>query len=153
VIEEVIISDAKEELKRADHSIYVTLKYTKTADVIKNIVKRLIVAFDFAIEDFMILLRTKKKIKEKEIPASKSGKAQGIMKIIPKAKEYMQAYLLLRKIDVAPFQKREEYRKNVTLIAEISLKEKKEVNIDALRHYFAKTNEFPIRTSPAKILP
>ncbi|MEK6903217.1 MAG: hypothetical protein AABW64_01050 [Nanoarchaeota archaeon] len=140
MIEEVIISDAKEELKRADHSIYVTLKYTKTADVIKNIVKRLIVAFDFAIEDFIVLLRAKKKIKE--APPSKRGKAQEIMRIIPKAKEYLQLYLLLRRIDVAPFQKREEYRKNVTLIAEVSLKEKREVNIDALRHYFAKTNEF-----------
>ena len=41
--------DADEELKRADHMIYVTLKYTRTADVIHNILKRLINAFDVSI--------------------------------------------------------------------------------------------------------
>ncbi len=32
---------ALQELKRADHLIYVTLKYTRTVDVIKNTIKRL----------------------------------------------------------------------------------------------------------------
>ena len=140
MIEEVVISDAKEELKRADHSIYVTLKYTKTADVIKNIIKRLIVAFDFAMEDLIEFLKAKKKMKV--VSTSKRAKAEEIMRKIPKVKDHMQTYLVLRKIDVAPFTKREEYRKHVTLIAKISLKEVREVNIDTLRHFFVKTGEF-----------
>ena len=35
-----LVEGAKEELKRADHSIYITLKYTRTVDVIKNIIKQ-----------------------------------------------------------------------------------------------------------------
>ena len=31
--------NAKQELKRADHLLYVTLKYTRTVDVIKNTIK------------------------------------------------------------------------------------------------------------------
>lgn len=139
MIEEVTVSDAKEELKRVDHSIYVTLKYTKTVDVIKNIIKRLIVAFEFSIDELIQLLKAKRKIKE--IPPGKRGKAEEISKRIPKVKEHMKIYLLLKKIDIAPFAKREEYRKHVTLIAKISLKDIKEVNIEVLRHYFAKTGE------------
>ena len=140
MIEEVTVSDAKEELKRADHSIYVTLKYTKTADVIKNIIKRLIVAYDLAMADLIEFLQSKKKMKN--VPTSKRAKAQELMKKVPRVKDHMQTYLVLRKIDVAPFSKREEYRKHVTLIAKVSLKETREVNIDVLRNYFMKTGEF-----------
>ena len=44
------IENAVSQLKRADHLLYVTLKYTRTVDVIKSIIKRLISAFDFAVE-------------------------------------------------------------------------------------------------------
>jgi len=140
VIEEEAVSDAKEELKRADHSIYVTLKYTKTADVIKNIIKRLIVAFDFAMEDLIQFWVEKKRLKN--VPSSKRAKAELLVKKIPKVKENVQIYLVMRKIDVAPFTKKEEYRKHVTLIAKVSLKETREVNIDVLRNFFVKTGEF-----------
>jgi hypothetical protein len=43
------LSEAFEELKRADHLIYVSLKYTRTVDVIKSIIERLINAYDDAI--------------------------------------------------------------------------------------------------------
>ena len=43
------LDEAKEEIKRADHLIYISLKYTKTVDVIKITIQRLINAFDFAI--------------------------------------------------------------------------------------------------------
>ena len=134
---------AKEELKRADHSIYVTLKYTKTVDVIRNTIQRLISAFDYAIVDLSKCLVATKKMKEKNVPANKIGKAQDIIKRIPKVKEHMKTYLLLRKIMIAPeIKKREEYRKHVTLIAKMSPKEVKEVDIETLRHYFMKTGEF-----------
>ena len=36
------IDKAKEELKRVDHLFFVSLKYTKTVDVIKSLIDRLI---------------------------------------------------------------------------------------------------------------
>ncbi|MEK7201541.1 MAG: hypothetical protein AAB737_02820, partial [Patescibacteria group bacterium] len=61
---EDLIEGAKEDLKRADHSIYVTLKYTRTVDVIKNVIKRLINACDLAMIEALEHLKKQKKIKE-----------------------------------------------------------------------------------------
>ena len=36
------LENAKEELKRIDHLIYVTLKYTRTVDVLLSVVERMI---------------------------------------------------------------------------------------------------------------
>ena len=44
---------AKEELKRVDHLIYVSLKYTRTVDVIRNVVDRLISSFDFVLDSLL----------------------------------------------------------------------------------------------------
>ena len=57
-------SDAREELKRADHLLYVTLKYTKNIDVIKNAIRRLVNSCDYTILDVMEYLKSRKKIKE-----------------------------------------------------------------------------------------
>ena len=104
------IEDSKEEeLKRADHLLYVTLKYTRTVDVMKNIIKRLISAFDFAVTETLI----KYKIKPSNIALLRFRQLEKKMKEV---KKYSSFYLLLRKIDKAKFTGREEYRKNVTLI-------------------------------------
>ena len=50
---------AEEELKRADHLLYVTLKYTRNVDVIKNIIKRLINAYDYAVLEALKYLKVK----------------------------------------------------------------------------------------------
>ena len=41
---------ASEELKRAEHLLYVSLKYTRTSDVMKSLIDRLIACFDFLID-------------------------------------------------------------------------------------------------------
>ena len=41
------LSDAVEEIKRVDHLVFVSLKYTRTVDVIKSVVDRIISALDF----------------------------------------------------------------------------------------------------------
>ena len=47
------IDDMKSELKRVDHIIYVSLKYTRTVDVIKHAIDRMISAIDFWIGEFL----------------------------------------------------------------------------------------------------
>ena len=44
------LQDAKEELKRIDHLIYVTLKYTRTVDVFLSIIERMINSYEFIID-------------------------------------------------------------------------------------------------------
>lgn len=139
VIED-FLSDPKEELKRADHSIYVTLKYTRTTDVLKNTIKRLIAAFELATHRTLIDLQKNKKIAE-VLPTPRK-QANEIIQALPKLKEYLRLYDKLVKIDQAPYTKKEEYRKNVTLIAQITPEAKEEVNIEVLRQFFHKTVEY-----------
>lgn len=122
--------NAEQELKRADHLIYVTLKYTRTIDVIKNVIKRLITAYDFAILELLEHL----KVKPSEIPRVRS---QQLKKKKTSLKGDMEFYLFLRKLDKAHYTKKEEYRKHVTMITKYA-----EVDIPTLEEYFKKTKEF-----------
>ncbi|MFP4117508.1 MAG: hypothetical protein ACLFTR_01145 [Candidatus Woesearchaeota archaeon] len=47
---EDIYQDVIQEMKRIDHIIFVTLKYTRTVDVLKSIIARMIAAFDFMLD-------------------------------------------------------------------------------------------------------
>ena len=60
--------NALEELKRADHLIYVSLKYTRTTDVIRSTIKRLISAYNYAILDLLEYSKNKNLIKKIPIP-------------------------------------------------------------------------------------
>jgi hypothetical protein len=129
--------NAREELKRADHLIYVTLKYTRTADVIHNTIKRLIAALDFSIEESLEFLLKKKKIKE--IPRTPLLRAELLDK---KKKEFSDAitfYFLLRTLIKSDYIGQSEFRKGVTMVATLSSKEKKNVDMETLKGYFEKT--------------
>jgi hypothetical protein len=134
-----LVEDAKEELKRADHSLYVTLKYTRTVDIIKNIIKRLINAFDFVILEALTFLHAKKKIKE--VPSVPKKRAMLVASSLPALKKDIDFYFLLRELDKAEFTRREEYRKNVAMVA--SLKGKQiVVDIETVKKYFDRVVSF-----------
>ena len=140
---EYLYDKAREELKRADHSIYVTLKYTRTTDVIKNTIKRLISAFELGILEGLMYAKDKKIIKE--IPDSLKVKAELLKKVFKQQDltPYIDLYYLLRKIDKLPYTKKEEYRKHVTLTA-YENEEKIEVDIPVLTSYYNGTKDFVI---------
>lgn len=135
-------SEAREELKRADHSIFVTLKYTKTCDVIKNTIHRLINAFDYAIIHALNALKKSKKIKE--VPHTPISRAEMLKKTYrkPEITAFVNFYFMLRKIDHASYSKKEEFRKNVTMSVVLENGEVINVNIETLYNYFEKTKEF-----------
>lgn len=136
---EDLAETARDELKRADHSIFVSLKYARTVDIIKNTIKRLISAIDVGIMEVCEYLKTKKKLKV--IPAATKLRVDMVLKAYPQAKEFIAFYYLLKEIDHAKFDKREEFRKNVELIALIGA-ERKPVNIEILKEYYRKTVAF-----------
>ena len=135
-------SDAKEELKRADHLLYVTLKYTKNIDVIKNTIRRLINACDYAILDVLEYLKAKKKIKT--ISLMPTARAEEVKKYLKKIEliEFIDFYLLLKRVDRAEYTKKEEFKKNVRLIVMDENEESYEINIDRLYDFYEKTKEF-----------
>jgi len=135
-------SDAKEELKRADHLLYVTLKYTKNIDVIKNTIRRLINACNYSILDVLEYLKEKKKIKS--IPLMPITRAEEVKKYLkkPELVEFINFYLLLKKIDRTEFTKKEEFKKNVRLVVMDENGESFEINIEKLYEFFEKTRDF-----------
>jgi hypothetical protein len=134
-----LLEDAREELKRADHLVYVSLKYTRTCDIIMNTVKRLIESCNFVILALLENLRDKRKIDS--IPEGAFSRAELLLEKDKKYKNYIKLYQLLNKIKDADFERREEYRKHVTMICHLDRRDL-EVDVLTLEEYFSKAKEF-----------
>ncbi|MEM2915786.1 MAG: hypothetical protein QXT19_00275 [Candidatus Woesearchaeota archaeon] len=133
---------ARQELKRADHLIYVSLKYTRTVDVLKSIIQRLIATLDAAIDALLYL--AKKENKVPAVPTLPRLKVEALKKSYPddaNIKHYLNFYLLLRKLDKAHFDRAQEYRRHVTMKAALDTNHV-EITIDIISDYFHKTKEF-----------
>lgn len=131
-------NEAVEEMKRVDHMIYVTLKYTRTVDVIRNVLKKLITALDY--QTLYLLEHYKAKGKLKEIDSVALVRCKSLEKLFPRDKEIknmIDFYYKLRKIVNAQYRGREEYRKNVTLVTG-----EENINIEVLKEYSGKTQTY-----------
>ncbi|HLC56520.1 MAG TPA: hypothetical protein VJJ23_04760 [Candidatus Nanoarchaeia archaeon] len=131
---------ALEEMKRADHLVYVSLKYTRTADVIKSVIQRLINVFEMSFDEYLEFMKDTRKIKE--IPGTKKEKITLIEKLVKeKISDYIRMYAVFKAIDKAEYTGREEYRKHVTLISHLPGKDF-EVDYPRLLEFYDKTKEF-----------
>jgi len=119
----------------ADHLLYVSLKYTKTCDVIINLLKRWKIMIDYSIDG--LLEKAKKKKKLKKIPTAPKLKVDTIKQVFKKNPEVMDAineYEMFKLIDVLHKTKESEFRKGVCL--KIMYKgEETRVDLDKLKEY------------------
>ncbi|MBU0758099.1 MAG: hypothetical protein KKF44_08575 [Nanoarchaeota archaeon] len=135
------LENAKEELKRIDHLIYVTLKYTRTVDVLASVVERMINAMEFAIDSLLKLAIEQKKADDvPDIPLLKAQKVKEVytQKIFA---ENIDRYLMFRKLIRCHFGKKSEYRRHVTLSAIVDEKIV-EINIDNITEMFHSMRKF-----------
>ena len=114
--------DAKEELKRVDHLIYVSLKYTRTVDVLKNVLERMINFYEIIINGKLEELKELRKIDE--VPAQPVKKCEQLLllthndaQINIQIKEVIKNYLRFRKLLRSDFDSINEYRRHVAFIA------------------------------------
>ena len=124
--------DAREELKRLEHTIHVTLKYTRTVDVIRNALERLISIFDFLIE--ALLEDAKEKNLISSIQKSPSLKSTLVLDTYNEDQTLLNMitfYCFLRDTLNSKYSKREEYRRHVTLVVDTG-KKTTELDIDNL---------------------
>ncbi len=124
--------EAREELKRLEHIIYVSLKYTRTVDVIINALNRLINVYDLIIEGFFIKIQEEDKVLV--MPKSPALRATRLGEMFPEDRQlqkYLAFYAFLKNVLKSPHQKREEFRRHVTLIVELE-KCTAEIDIDNL---------------------
>ena len=126
------LAEAHEELKRLEHIIYVSLKYTRTVDVVINALNRLVSVYDLIIEAFL------EKAKEEgliaALPKSPALRATRLGELYPQdtdLQKYLNFYAFLKNVLKLPHSKREEYRRHVTLVVEID-KSTAEIDIDNL---------------------
>ena len=126
------LEEAREELKRVDHIIYVSLKYTRTVDIVRNALNRMVSAFDYIIEGILDHNREKKKIAR--IPPVQKEKIETLAELYKddlELKRFITFYTFLRELVKAPYNRRDEYRRHVTMIAELK-NQTAEVDIDVL---------------------
>jgi len=136
------LSNAQKEIGRADHLFHVTLKYTRTVDVLKSLIQRLINAMDFGIEALLRQCKEKKLIADiPELPRLRIEIIKKEFSDDPEIQKYIDFFMLLRKIEKAKFDKAMEYRRHVTMTVRIDDKDA-EVTIDIIGDYFRKTKEF-----------
>jgi hypothetical protein len=135
------IENAREELKRIDHLIYVTLKYTRTVDVFLSVIERMINAYEYAVEALLKLsIKEGRATVEPDIPLSK---AQLVLDLYDskKIKENIKRYLLFRKLRRANYEKSNEFRRHVTMSAIVEGKVI-EINIDKITEDFHELKDF-----------
>jgi len=125
------MEDIIKEKISADHLLYVSLKYTKTCDVIINLLSRwqkmIEKGFDRLVE------KAKKEKKWKPIPDAPRAKVIQLKKIYSKSQEIMNAielYELFRDLDKLEKIRENEFRKGVNL--RVTYKDDV-VNIDLLK--------------------
>lgn len=129
------LEEAREELKRVDHLIYVSLKYTRTVDVLMNVVNRMIDAYSGMVDTLLKYALNEKMIQE--IPQSPIERGELVKKLFPDQEtvDNVELYFLLRKIHRSNPQRENEYRRHVTLRTFIEGREEI-VNIDIATQYY-----------------
>lgn len=130
---------ANEELKRADHLIYVSLKYTRTVDVIKNIIERLLNAQGYLV-DATVHWALSEKLISGSIPTSPVMKSEFLKKHLssfPEIISFLDFYLFLRKVSRAEYTSHREYRRHVTMSAIVEGKQV-DITIDVMHEYYEK---------------
>ncbi len=100
----------------ADHLLYVSLKYTKTCDVIQNLLIRWRKMIETSIDEILKYAKRKRRISR--VPENPVGKIETMRKIFKKNKDVlkvMDMYELFRKVEELRKERIGEFRKNVTL--------------------------------------
>lgn len=110
------MEDLIKEKISADHLLYVSLKYTKTCDVIINLLSRWKNMIETAIE--ILVAKAKKEKKWKPVVDAPRAKLIQLQKIYEKnkdIKETLEIYELFRDLDKLEKVRENEFRKGVNL--------------------------------------
>ncbi len=126
----------------ADHLLYVSLKYTKTCDVIMNLLLRWRKMIDTGI--IAMLNHAKKQKKINSVSENAIGRIKEIKELFKKDQEFLEVinfFMMLRKLEDLKNERIGEFRKNVAL--KIQFKgEEINVNLEQLKIYAEMLEKF-----------
>ena len=136
------LEEAFEELKRVDHLIYVSLKYTRTTDVLKNVIDRMITTVECMMN--AVGEHAKSTGKTRTLAIQPMMKCKELKRLYPDDKilnEFFDFYILLKTLSKAEYNSINEYRRHVTLIAQLDEGEY-HVHIDKLTEFYKKLKNY-----------
>ncbi|NCN51584.1 hypothetical protein GW931_01080 [archaeon] len=126
----------------ADHLLYVSLKYTKTCDVIMNLLLRWRKMIDTCI--IHLLKDAKRRGKVKEVSENAMGRIAEIKELLKKDQNSLDTidfFMMLRKIESLKTERIGEFRKNVNLKVIFRGKEIN-INLEKLKEYAEMLEKF-----------
>lgn len=126
----------------ADHLLYVSLKYTKTCDVIINLILRWRKMIEKSVTE--ILRHALKRKKISAIPSNPRSEIEVVKKLMKKDSNFLETiemYEMFRKIEELKKERIGEFRKNVTLKV-FYRGEEVNINLDQLKKYAEKLEKF-----------
>jgi hypothetical protein len=127
----------------ADHLLYVSLKYTKTCDVIVNLLLRWKIMIEHGMDS--LVSKAKKQKKWKPIPDAPRARLIQLKQIYvnePIVSEVLNAYEIFRDIDTLEKVRENEFRKGVNLRVTTVKGEIININMDKLKEYSAMLEKF-----------
>lgn len=135
------LEKSKEELKRADHLIYVSLKYTRTVDVLQSILQRLVQCFTFSEIAILEYLKFKEKIEE--IPGNVVARINLVREYFPNEEIdfLLDLFIVMRRILRQEPVKSNEFRRGVrmsTILNDCVVS----VDIDSAEQYYKEVETF-----------
>jgi hypothetical protein len=135
------IENAVEELKRVDHSIFVSLKYTRTVDILVNIIIRMVDCYEFLMQALLKYSLEHKMIGE--VPGTPKERAV-LLKQIYKEQEVhdnIDLYLLLKAMLKSNYTREHEYRRHVAMRTIVAGREEI-ININIISQYYEYLTSF-----------
>lgn len=136
------LEEAFEELKRVDHLIYVSLKYTRTTDVLRNVIDRMITTCECMMN--AISEHAKKTGKTRTLPIQPIMKCKELKRLYSEDKTiigFLDFYILLKTLSKAEYNSINEYRRHVTLIAQLDEGEY-HVHIDKVTEFYKQMKNY-----------
>lgn len=124
-----------QEKTSADHLLYVSLKYTKTTDVMLNLIARWRSLIENAL--YKLLEKAKKQRVVKTIPDAPKLKIESVKEVYkknPAILETITLYEFFKRVDDLEKLRENEFRKNVTLKI-LDKGEWIDINMDKLKEY------------------
>ena len=126
----------------ADHLLYVSLKYTKTCDVILNLIARWASLIELGYDALLTELVEQGKIPS--VPKNPRQKIELVKKHFPKVEELANVaplYIVFRRIPTLEKKRQGEFRKNVSLKI-IEGDKVTDINMDKLMEYSILIDDF-----------
>ncbi len=137
------LQNAKQELKRVDHQIFVSLKYTRTVDVLMLTLGKMIDVYECFVDCLLKKAVEEKRIREEYIPMTPIEKGNMTRDLYKDeiVQHNLDLYFLLRKVVKTNPKKEQEFRRHVTLRTFVDGNEIA-VDIDQVAEYYEILKQF-----------